>query len=414
MKKHHDIRAGSCLACGSEALKLGLDLGEQPLANNLLESRNQAYKSFPLSFNWCQDCGHGQLGHFADPLDLFSHYLYASNTSRTLNEYFEWFADEAAKMIATNARILEIGCNDGSLLSCFQRHGFDVNGVDPAQNLVQLARQHHLNVTCDFWPTNDFDGMHFDLIVAQNVLAHTPTPLQFLTKVRDVMSNKGVCLIQTSQAAMLTNGEFDTIYHEHCSFFTGNSMHALAARAGLVLRRINLVNIHGISFLFWLTKPDFVPDDSDIFTSAPFGLPNLAVPGPELHGKVVDLEAAYDLFGDRARARMQETKEVVEGFRQRGLKICLIGAAAKAITFMHAANLQPDYIFDEAPLKIGRFIPGTDSPIQSLADLAQIQEPCAFVISAWNFRSELERKVRALYKFGYPEFLIYFPKLEKF
>src|SRR5262249_43720126 len=158
-----------------------------------------------------------QLGYFVDPERLFSHYVYASGTSRTLGEYFAWFADQVVNLVGTGAKILEIGCNDGSLMLRLAERGLRVRGVDPARNLVAHAHANGLDVVCDLWPTNTLGDTRFDLVVAQNVLAHNSNPLAFLKKIGEALSDRGICVVQTSQAAMLSNGEFDTIYHEHCS-----------------------------------------------------------------------------------------------------------------------------------------------------------------------------------------------------
>src|SRR5262249_22655043 len=163
----------------------------------------------------------------------------------------------------------------------------------------------------------------------------------FLKKIGEALSDRGICVVQTSQAAMLSNGEFDTIYHEHCSFFTESSFRRLAARAGLSLRRVSLVNIHGISFVFVVTKTDFAPNVSAAFEDPPFALHSSAVAGPELHGGPAELRDAYGRFGNRARERMAEVGEAVAQARSRGRNLCFVGAAAKAITFMRAAKLEP-------------------------------------------------------------------------
>jgi 2-polyprenyl-3-methyl-5-hydroxy-6-metoxy-1,4-benzoquinol methylase len=415
LERDDAVRASCCLACGSEALRTVLDLGSQPLANQLLDGAEQAFAAYPLALLSCDDCGHGQLSHFVDPDRLFSHYLYASGTSQTLNEYFAWFAEHAARLVAPGGQVLELASNDGSLMVQLRDRGLRVRGVDPARNLVEQARARGLEAVCDFWPTTALGSDRFDLVIAQNVLAHTRTPLPFLTKVAEVLSERGICLVQTSQAGMLSNGEFDTVYHEHASFFTTNSLRALAGRAGLTLQRVCLVDIHGTSFLFMLSRPNHPPALEGAFASGRFAMASDAgALGPELDGSTSELRPAYLRFAERARSRMAEVKRELDQRRAQGDLICLVGAAAKAITFVRAAGIQPDAIFDEAPLKIGRFVPGFARPIAPLAETAGIDRPCTFVLSAWNFRTELERKVRALYTRATPRFLVYFPQIERF
>jgi len=389
-------------------------MGAQAPANLLVEAGEGDGEAFPLTFHACEACGHGQLGYFVDPSVLFRRYLYASGTSRTLNEYFDWFAARVAALVGEEPCVLEIACNDGSLLARLKAHGVRATGVDPAANLVDGARRRGLEVICDFWPTPQLDGRRFDAIIAQNVLAHTPDPLHFLTRVRESLEPHGVCLVQTSQAAMLSNGEFDTVYHEHCSFFTVASMRALAQRAGLLVRRVSLVSVHGTSLLCWLTRPGGILRADDPFAEAPFGVDVQHFTAPEVCGTIDDLRQAYRSFGDRARERMAAVRAHIHSARAEGREIALVGAAAKAISFARAAALDPDRIYDEAPLKIGRRIPGIAPLVQPLTDIAELRRETMFIISAWNFREELEAKVRALYQPPNAAFLTYFPRLERF
>ena len=123
-----------CICCKKKKLKEVIDLGKQPLANNLLKNQNDSYKEYPLNLNACLNCGHMQLGYFVNPDLLFKNYYYSSGTSYTLNRYFKWFAKECLK-IKKKTKVLEIGSNDGSLLNKFRYYGYKTTGIDPAKNL---------------------------------------------------------------------------------------------------------------------------------------------------------------------------------------------------------------------------------------------------------------------------------------
>lgn len=404
-----------CLACNDPSTRLVLDLGRQPLANHLLETPDAPFGTYPLGLECCPACGHGQLSHFASPEELFRHYLYASGTSGSLGRYFDWFADETARAFAPGSDILEIACNDGSLLARFKPHGFKLLGVDPASNLAQQSRAKGLEVIDEFWPCPQATaGRKFDLIVGMNVAAHTPDPFGFMVGVADALKDDGLCVIQTSQARMLINGEFDTIYHEHYSFYTPRSMATLAARAGLELRAVSMVDVHGTSFAFMLAKPGCRRDVSGFLASAPFCLEHGVLPqlGP-MASAVTGSAEQYDGFGVAARERMARVREICQAHEAQGREICFVGAAAKAITFLHAAGLRPSHFFDEAPLKIGRYIPTAASPIRALTDIVSVRDPLV-VVSAWNFRQELTAKVRALRPDTPPRFLVYFPEVEEY
>lgn len=402
-----------CLACGSQDLAEALDLGKQALANNLEDHVNLNPTTHELRLNYCAHCGHAQQACFVPPEKLFLHYLYASGTSKTLENYFLWFSGECKKIKPAGAKVLEIASNDGSLMVFLRAAGFAVIGVDPAKNLAHIASERGLTTICDFWPTPQLaPDKKFDLIIGQNVLAHTPDPLHFLSTVAATLEDDGVCVLQTSQARMLENGEFDTIYHEHYSFFSIDSMAQLAQRAGLRLRAIRRVAIHGDSFVFVLGKPGEKWADEgrsvDWFTTAPF---HIDTPDWSSQTSEQAHAAAFRTFRTRATQRMNRVTDILAQHKMRGRQICFVGAAAKAVVFMNAAQIEPDIIFDEATLKIGKFIPGFRTPIRSLEEIASLTQACLFVISAWNFRLEIEAKIRALLTFDDAVFLHYFPDI---
>jgi Putative zinc binding domain len=146
-----------CLACGSERLKLTLDLGEQPLANSYKDSQFEAQEVFPLAINRCEECFHVQLTHAVNPDLMFKEYLYVSGTSHTMREHFKWFANYTREMFLLYNRhsafkILDIGCNDGSQLDAFQAAGAPYTfGVDPAENLAETSKSKGHTIFVDYF-----------------------------------------------------------------------------------------------------------------------------------------------------------------------------------------------------------------------------------------------------------------------
>ena len=406
-------KQNTCVVCDAETRPL-LDLGTQPLANILLCDAGQPYQSFPLGLAVCPRCTHGQLTHFVDPNSLFRHYLYASGTSGTLASYFAWFAEALGRCVRPGARVLEIASNDGTHLSCLAGQGFHVTGVDPAQNLNDIAAAAGHRVLTGFFPDTRPEG-RFDVIIAMNVAAHTPQPLPFLAGVAEVLAPNGVAFIQTSQALMIANGEFDTVYHEHCSFYTVASMHALAARAGLRVESVRLVSIHGVSLLFLLRRVDATEPAIEFPGGRPFALawpdPQPAFLSPDFGGGTADL--AYAEFAARARASIAASAARVADHKAQGRQVALVGVAAKALTFIRAAGITPDLYLDEAPLKIGRLVPGADKAIEPLAASEQLTRDTVFLIGAWNFADELIGKIKTLRPQLGSTFLVHFPQLRE-
>lgn len=407
-------QTNTCLVCGG-ATTVCLDLGRQPLANALLATSDEPYETFPLGLAMCATCSHGQLTHFVPPDRLFRNYLYASGTGGALQSFFTWFAQSLAKALPARGRVLEIACNDGSLLDCFKAEGIDACGVDPAANLTAVARGKGHAVHTGFFPDTRPDG-RFDAIVAMNVTAHTPAPRALMQGVKECLAPNGAAFIQTSQAFMLVNGEFDTIYHEHYSFFSPASMKRLAQESGLRLEARRLVSVHGRSLLCILRHAD-APDVPIAFDNTPpFGV---EWPSPEPAIMALDIDAdtaraSYRAFAEHAHSAMDGARRRVCEHRGRGATIALAGVAAKAMTFLNAAEIVPDAYLDEAQLKFGRYVPGSKKAIEPLSSAAALPDDTLFVIGAWNFAGPIADKIRALRPGRPSTFLVYFPQIKEF
>jgi SAM-dependent methyltransferase len=401
----------TCVVCDATVTPL-LDLDVQPPANLLLKDASEPYEAFPLGLSVCPACTHGQLTHFVDPARLFKHYLYASGTSGTLKAYFEWFADALAAGSHWGARVLEIASNDGSLLAALESRGFDAIGVDPAENLNRIATEAGRKVLTGFFPEVRPEGP-VDVIVAMNVAAHTPNPAAFMRGVRACLAPGGIAIIQTSQALMIANGEFDTVYHEHYSFFTVASMTRLAAACGLRVDATRLVSVHGTSSMFFIRRAedDTVPLPFD--GGAPFAVDWPEPSPPFLKPSLLsaDALAAYATFSEGAKKAMRSAAALVADHQAAGRRVALVGVAAKALTFVRAAGINPDMYIDEAALKVGLVVPGTRHKIEPLQKAAGVSSDTTFLIGAWNFAEELMRKIRALNGSAEPKFVMYFPQL---
>lgn len=380
-------------------MQLALDLGSQPLANNI----RQHTEAYPLAVNLCHDCWHLQLSVAVDPEEMFAEYLYVSGTTKTLRSHFAWFAEWALALQPNAHTVLDIACNDGTQLDEFKRLGFETYGIDPAKNLHELSSANH-HVVCDFITPQSAKLLgtdQFDVIVAQNVVAHTADPLGLLSTARQLLNDDGVLLIQTSQANMIANGEFDTIYHEHISFFCLNSMINLAHRAGLHVTNAIKSPIHGTSWIFVLRKNDTTE------TTVAELLAQEATAG--LHAAVT-----YQHWAQRCAEIQHETVQVLEELQQAGYMLVGYGAAAKGMTFLNSINQTLDAVIDDNPLKVGWQCPGNLSPIVDRAWLSGIGNvyKIAFIPLAWNFFDEIRDKIRETRDSKLDVFVRYFPSVE--
>lgn len=404
MKKYY--HQASCLCCSNSNLNLVIDLGNQPLANNLIHQKDEDYDTYPLALNGCLECGHLQLKYFVDPALLFDDYSYASGTSNTLKNYFDWFTKECLKIVKPGSDVLEIASNDGSLIHYLNLAGYKITGIDPAKNLCLSAAEKGFNVICDYWPSEKISKhTTYDLIIAQNVFAHNPDPYKFLMGIKNALSENGIGVIQTSQAMMFERGQFDTIYHEHYSFFSISSFKKLIERCGLVLNEVMISDIHGDSYIFCFSKK---VRTLNWFTSTPFYKEKINF---NIEFSPDNFSNALTDFNLKVTTTKKDVANIIQNYKKDNYKIIFVGAAAKAIAFMNYAQIHPDYVIDEAPLKIGKFIPQVDVEIKSLSSIDHIEFSILYIISAWNFKDELILKLKSRRQLK-DKFLTYFPSFE--
>jgi 2-polyprenyl-3-methyl-5-hydroxy-6-metoxy-1,4-benzoquinol methylase len=383
----------SCLCCGNTNLNLILDLNSQPLANSYLKDPNDLEDVFPLAINYCDDCSHVQLTHAVDPDRLFRDYLYVSGTTKTLRDYFDWFV-EFTENYVTGKNVLDIACNDGSQLDSYKRKGYNTFGIDPAENLYQQSSKKH-SIVCDYLSEESIQKFNceFDIIIAQNVFAHNTYPQQFLETCKEKLKHDGCIFIQTSQADMIINNQFDTIYHEHISFFSVKSFCTLAKRSGLNVVDVKRTPVHGTSFVFVLSKTK--EDKSEYFISKEVNLN-------------MDMMNSYS---ELCKQVSKQTLDKVNELKYDGYKVIGYGAAAKGNTFLNFSKIELDYIIDDNELKQGLYTPGSKIIITSIDKLLSEENKICVVPLAWNFFDEIKQRIldrtdRSI------KFLKYFPNLE--
>lgn len=385
----------TCKCCGSGSIRVILDLNDQPLANSYLKTKEEDEYRYPLRLAYCKMCTHLELSLTVEPDLLFKNYLYVSGTSQTLKTYFKTFVD-IVREYTPGAKVLDIACNDGSQLDAFKDKGYDTYGVDPAQNLFELSSKNH-NVVCNYFNESVVDSLDkdFDIVVAQNVFAHVDKPLDFLNNCKKVIKPGGVIFIQTSQADMVHNNEFDTIYHEHISFFSVRSFSRLVERAGLKLIDVRRTPVHGTSFVFVVSN-EGVDRSLELIKKE----------------KKIDSDVLNRYVENIKKIRLKFQIKL-NTYRQLGYVIVGYGAAAKGNTFLNFTSANLDYIVDDNPLKQGLFTPGRKIPIKSPHVIGLETGKVLLIPLAWNFFDEIKEKVNNIKSDGI-KYLKYFPDVEVF
>lgn len=397
-----------CLACGSDNLELTLNLNNQPLANSYKDTAEEVQEEFPLAINRCEDCFHIQLTTSVDPELMFKNYLYVSGTSLTMKEHFRWFNAFTTEYFSLingcyPIQVLDIGCNDGSQLDQYKIDGIITYGVDPAENLAKISRSKGHRIFAEYFDDRFVNILQkkFDIIIAQNVFAHNYNPLFFLQNVSKIMKEQSLFFVQTSQADMILNNEFDTIYHEHINFFNINSMNKLCNRAGLNLIDVVKCPLHGNSYIFVISKT----------ARRVANIHNMI----EMERKIgLYTEETYFNYANNCDEVTRKLKGVIDIYRttQRDVPIVGYGAAAKGMTLLNYSKIKLDWIVDDNELKQNKFTPGMSIPILSSDSIKNNKSPIVFVPLAWNFFGEIKSKIKEMRPQMDDTFITYFPEVK--
>jgi len=387
-----------CRVCGNEELTEVLDLNNQPLANSY-HTGDKEQETYPLKINVCSNCFHVQLSVVVNPDLMFKDYLYVSGTSKTLHAYFEDFAKMCQEYSRGRRTVLDIACNDGTQLDKFLALGWKTYGVDPAKNLYSLSSKKH-DITCDYWTEPVSERMYetFDAIVAQNVFAHTNDIHTFLEACKNVSDETTNIFIQTSQANMIVNNEFNTIYHEHLSFFNTKSMKKCANLNGYSLIDVISADIHGGSYIFVLRLGEHNETIAKkrIKEEKKQGLYNLET---------------YVQYAKKCIKVTKDFNDELRRFKEKGYKTVGYGAAAKGNTFLNFAQADLDYIVDDNELKWDLYTPGRNIPIRK-PDVLSEEDPDKLLVVplAWNFFDEISTRANEITD-SELSFIRYFPEV---
>jgi len=380
----------NCRICNSLEIINILDLGNQPPPNRL-NDKLWEYINFPLKLNCCTKCYHLQLYGVINPKIMYRNYTYLSGTSNTMKDYFKSFVESIIlcnikKENSQKINILDIACNDGSLLDVFLEKGFNTYGIDPAYNIVNNIKNH--NIICDFFNSTSIKhyNIKFDIVTLFNVFAHIDNIYDLLDNIDKITNLDSDIYIQTSQCNMIQNNEFDTIYHEHLSFFNINSMSLISNYSNFYLYDVKIVNVHGSSYLFHLKKNNKCIN-SNILKRLNY----------EINTNIYNLET-YNKYSDYINFSWKNKL-----YKLLNNKIIGVGASAKGITILNyiykdllEKNIIIDCIIDENELKIGKKINSINITINNFEYIQNINENINFILFAWNFKSEIINKVKNL------------------
>ena len=380
----------SCIVCGEQSVERFLDLGATALANKFLtkEELSKPEAKYPLRVGYCHTCGHVQLTEEVPPSAMFEDYLYVSSASDTLKAHLFDLSDIVIKRrnLGSKDLVIDIGCNDGTLLTGFRRHGVRTLGVDPARNLAALTKNNGIERYIGFFNSKTAKEIvekwgPASAITATNTFPHIPALQDFVEGIKVALAPGGAFVIEAHYLVdILEQCAFDTIYHEHISYWALGPMMYLFEKHGMqVVDAERLPLHHGQLRVTVQRKGDVSPKSSvaEILESERrLGL---------------DKVATYRRFAQKTMQLKEDLQRTLKDFRANGKKVVGYGAPAKGNTLLGFLDIGPDlveYIADKSPLKQGRYCPGVHIPVVPPAKLLADQ-PDYVVLLAWNFVDEI-------------------------
>ena len=396
-----------CRICNSNKLELVIDLGNQPLANALVNDPNIEEGAAPLRLIRCDSCAAIQLSINVDPKILFSNYVWVTGTSQSSIDHCAWLAGEINDLINEEQKqILEIASNDGTLLKELQKYSKNVLGVDPAKNIAEMAEKDGVRTLPIFFTSDsaldltEIEGF-FDVVIARNVFSHIPDPIGILNGMASCLDKNGIAVIEFHRAdIILKELHYDSIYHEHTLYQSIDSMLNLASNAGLVAFDIKPSPISGGSWILFLRHKA-----NNSFLSSQ--LENAIA--SEIHSGVLQ-KISWTNFALRVeKHRNQLAFEITKRFEQ-GKKIIAFGASARSSTILNSININSEQVVciaDNSSLKQNRFSPGKNIEIKSV-EAALSSKPDVILLLAFNFRSEIEKSLRNEFNWA-GELIVPFP-----
>jgi len=405
-------RAHACLSCGAGGCEPVLDLGTTPLANSNVRPEDLARPEprYPLALVRCAGCGLVQLSERVPPEAMFSQYVYMTGASSTMVRHFATWAAEAVRRFALGPGdlVLEIASNDGTLLDAFRSHGVRVLGVEPAANLSAHAAERGIESLPRFFSAELARELRAErgpaaLVAANNVLAHVPDLSGVLAGCRLLTEPAGVVSIEVPWLLHLIERlEYDTVYHEHLSYFSVGALAHACERAGLAIFDLIELSVHGGSVrVLARARAGTAPGHSAVVEQWLARERAAGLESPE----------TYQRFAGRVAANRSALRALLERLRGEGKRIAAYGAPAKGNTLLNYCAIGTElieYTVDKNPLKVGTYTPGSHLPIREVAVLAEDRPDYALILP-WNIAPEIVQQER-LYRERGGRFLVPIPE----
>lgn len=385
------LHANTCRFCGNPLEHSFADLGSAPLSNSYLRPAHlhRAEAVYPLHAYVCAACFLVQLEEFETPEQIFSDYAYFSSYSESWLQHAERYVEAMTARFGLGAKsqVVEIASNDGYLLQYFVARGVRTLGIEPAGNVARIAEGKGIPTRVAFFSRETArqlvrEGTHGDLIVANNVLAHVPDLNDFVAALQIALADNGVITVEFPHLLkLIADNQFDTIYHEHFSYFSFLSAKAVFEAHGLKVFDVEEIPTHGGSLRLYACHDSADHPVSDTVE---------ALLRHEIEAGLTRI-ATYEGFDEKVRQAKRGLLEFLIGAKSDGATIVGYGAAAKGNTLLNYCGVRTDFIdcvVDANPHKQGMFMPGSRIPILAPARLRETK-PDYLLILPWNLSDEI-------------------------
>lgn len=408
------MTASSCRSCSAPLEHTFCDLGMSPLSNSYLTADQLQQKEpfYPLHAYVCGNCYLVQLDEFESPQQLFSEYAYFSSYSDSWLQHSRDYTQMISARLGLDetSQVVEIASNDGYLLQYFVEQQIPVVGIEPAANVAAVAEEKGIPTLVKFFGTQTANEMldeklQADLVLGNNVLAHVPDLNDFVAGMKVILKPSGTITLEFPHLLKLIQGnQFDTIYHEHFSYFSLLAVERVFANHGLQIFDVDQLQTHGGSLRIYVRHADH--------QDAPVADAVQSLRDLESESGLADL-ATYAAFADQVESTKRSLLKFLTDAKQDGLSVAAYGAPAKGNTLLNYCGIRKDFIdftVDRSPAKQGHYLPGTHIPVFAPEKIREFK-PDFLVILPWNIKDEIIGKMSHIREWG-GKFVIPIPSVE--
>lgn len=403
----HLIHRKTCRVCGSSALTPVINLGEQHLQGSFVKPGKEMPPSRKIATSLVRcdpmiderACGLLQMEYTVPPEVLYSAYWYRSGTNNTMRNHLRGIAEEALSILnKPKANVLDIGCNDGTLLSYYPQE-FQKFGIDPSDVAQEI--QNDIKVVQDIFPSEELikklQGQKCDIITSIAMFYDLENPIEFTEGIRNILAPDGIWIFEMSyMPTMLKMNSYDTICHEHLEYYSLAIIEYILKQAGMKVFNATLNDINGGSIRCYATHSDNFIYKKDEYQQ------NIKLLRQEEFDLELDTDKPYKNFQDRINVHKGELNTLLKKLKKEGKKIHVYGASTKGNTILQWCGIDNRIIevaAERNPDKYGAYTIGTEIPIVSEAD-SRAMNPDYYLVLPWHFKQEIVQREQGMLQKG--------------